>query len=163
MRPMPAPRPPAALLAVLAMLALAGCTASVTPSPPAASRQAHDPQLERIKAALGDTFGMTFSAAGPHHELGTAPDGVQLDLVGVPAEELVLSVPRHDPALGIGYLPHLRDLLHGPARLYDWAAEALQCHVDGSDRCPTQRDQGGLTARLNDGGEDYLVLVLARR
>lgn len=36
---------------------------------------------------------MAFSRVGPHHVIGRAPDGVELDVVGDPVSQVVLSVP----------------------------------------------------------------------
>lgn len=151
-------------LPLLVALLLTACSATPSPTLPASSDDgAGDAQLERVKAALADDFGMTFEAAGPEREVGTAPDGVELDLVGAPVREVVLAVPRDDPGLGVAYLPHLRDLLHGPGPIYEWAENALRCHADGRDRCSTDHEQGSLSASLDEGGNDDLLLVLTRR
>ncbi|HET6381146.1 MAG TPA: hypothetical protein VFH63_08990 [candidate division Zixibacteria bacterium] len=148
---------PLRLLAVA--LLLAGCAA--TPTVPAASHVGHDPQADRVKAALAGAFGMTFESAGPHHELGRTDDGVQLDLVGAPVEQVVLSLPEGSVEAGAAYLPHLRDLLHGPASAYDWAADVLACHATSSD-CEERFAQGNLEARVTrEAG--YVVLSLTSR
>ena len=149
-------------LLFVAGLLLAGCAGTLSASPTATTHAAHDPQLERFKAALGDAFGMTFAPAGPHHEIGRAPDAIELDLVGVPVEEGVLSVPRIEPELAIAYLPHLRDLLHGPAPLWRWIEEGLTCRRDTSV-CEPVMSQGNLMARFTEGDPAYVVLVIARR
>ena len=111
---------------------------------------------------MDDAFGMTFEPAGPHHEIGTAPDAVELDLVGAPVEEVVLSVPRSEPEVGIGYLPHVRDLLHGPAPLWRWIEDGLSCRR-GDAVCEPMMSQGNLMARFTEGDPTYVVLVITRR
>jgi hypothetical protein len=148
-------------------LALAGCVAPPASHDPTSPDHAErDPNAERVKAALADAFGMEFISAGPHHELGTDPDGVQLDLIGMPVEEVVLSLPSEDRSAaverGLAYLPHLRDLLHGGIPVWRWAIEALACREDPDAACETSFSQGNLEARYTDGGPDFLVLVIAR-
>jgi hypothetical protein len=150
------------------VLALTGCAApSISLTPSISPHAEHDAQADRVKAALSDAFGMTFEPAGPHHQLGTAPDGVQLDLVGEPVEEVVLSLPSADRSAaadaGLAYLPHLRDLLHGPSAVWDWVADALVCRAAEGGVCQAFMTQGELTARFTDGGPDYLVLEISRR
>ncbi len=137
---------------------LAGCG---SPAPPVASTHAdHDPQADRVRAALEAELGMTFEPAGPHHVLGTAPDGVELDLVGVPVEAVVLSVPVGDPEAGLDYLPHVRDLLHGPDPVYDWVAAMLACRTDTARECETSREQGSLRAEFTSEGPDFVVVSM---
>ncbi|HYM51938.1 MAG TPA: hypothetical protein VEW45_00455 [Candidatus Dormibacteraeota bacterium] len=148
-------------------LALSGCISpSVSLAPTSSGHSAHDPLAEEVKTGLADAFAMSFEPAGPHHELGTAPDGVQLDLVGVPVEEVVLSLPSEDRSAavetGLAYLPHLRQLLDGPDAVWDWTAEALACREDLGADCEMSFAQGNLTAHFTDGGEDFLVLVITR-
>ena len=149
-------------LLVALLLTLTACAATPSPSPAASAHTQHDPQLERVKAALRDAFDMSFEPAGPHHEVGTAPDAVELDLVGVPVEEVVLSVPRNEPELGIRYLPHLRELLRGPAPLWEWMEDGLTCRRDEPAVCQPEISQGNLTARFTEGDRTYIVLVIAR-
>ncbi|HEX6139982.1 MAG TPA: hypothetical protein VF013_05885 [Candidatus Limnocylindria bacterium] len=150
------------LLAVL----LAACSPATPTSSAIASHHA-DPQAERVKSALADEFGMAFEPAGPHHELGKADDGVQLDLVGVPVEEVVLSLPADDRevavATGLAYLPHLRDLLHGADPVWDAVAASLACRRDAAADCPGDFAQGNLEARFTGDETEYLVLVIAVR
>jgi hypothetical protein len=158
--------PKGSLIVVLA-LASGACAAPATSLAPAASDHGeHDPAAERVKEALADEFAMTFEPAGPHHELGTAPDGVELDLVGVPVEETILSLPSRDRSAavvsGLAYLPHLRDLLHGPGPVWDWIAEELACRKDAEASCNVTTSQGNLTARFTDQDEDFVVLVITR-
>ena len=147
---------------LLAAVLLAACAGGPSPSPSGSGHVAHDPQLDRVKAALTAAFGMTFEPAGPHHEIGQAPDGIELDLVGVPVEEVVLSVPRDEPQLGIPYLPHLRDLLRGPGPVWEWVEDGLTCRRDEAP-CEPMMSRGNLTARFTEGDRAYVVLVVARR
>jgi hypothetical protein len=139
---------------------LSACGLAATPA--ASPHAAHDPQLERVSAALAAELGMQFEPAGPHHVLGTAPDGVELDLVGVPVEEVVLSVPIDDPTSGLTYLPHIRELLHGPDPVYDWTAAMLTCRTDAAADCETRREQGNLAAEFTSEGPEYVVVSLSR-
>jgi len=154
------------LMSVLA-LAIGGCAApAVSLAPPASDHGAHGAATERVKGALADAFAMTFEPAGPHHELGTAADDVELDLVGVPVDEVILSLPGNDRSLavatGLAYLPHLRDLLYGPGPVWDWVAEALACREDRDASCNLSVSQGNLTARFTEQDQDYIVLVITR-
>jgi hypothetical protein len=155
------------LLVGALLLTLAGCAApSVSLTPTSSDHAAHDPLAEEVKAALTDAFAMSFESAGPHHELGTDPDGVQLDLVGIPVEEVVLSLPSEARSAAVGrglaYLPHLRRLLEGPDATWDWVAEAFACREEVDANCEVSTSQGNLTARFTDGGQDFLVLVITR-
>jgi hypothetical protein len=150
-------------LTLLVALLLTACAATPSPSPAASAHAQHDPQIERAKAALGDAFDMTFEPAGPHHEIGRAPDAVELDLVGVPIEEVVLSIPRNEPERGIRYLPHLRELLRGPAPLWAWMEDGLTCRRDEPAVCAPEIARGNLTARFTEEDRTYIVLVIARR
>ncbi len=149
-------------LPLLAVLLLAACGGATPSQPAGGTHGAHDPQTERVKSALAEEFDMAFEPAGPHHELGEAPDGVEMDLVGEPVEQVVLSVPEDDVEAGLAYLPHLRDLLHGPARVYEWAADALGCRAAGDGGCEDRFEQGNLEARFSDGGPGFVVLNLSR-
>lgn len=153
-----------ALLACLALLALLSACADGRPTGTSV-RQAHathQPQAMRVIAALERERGMTFEPAGPHHSVGRAPDGVELDLVGAPVEAIVLSVPREDPEAGLPYLTHVRDLLHGPERVYEWVAAMLACRADAAQRCHERVEQGNLEARFSDGGPGHVVVTLSR-
>jgi hypothetical protein len=153
---------------------LAGCggpVASATPTPTPAASHHGDPGAEPTKAALSAAFGMAFEPAGPHHELGRTAGGVELDLVGVPVEQLVLSVPidkdgeeGRDAAAdaALAFLPHLRDLLHGPDPVWDWAAAMIACRRDAERSCDEARSQGNLEVRFPDDDPGYLVLVVTR-
>lgn len=165
-RPAAEARRPAIVLArgapILALFLLAGCALSTSPTP-TVGHDAHDPRAERVIVALGAELDMTFDPAGPHHRLGRAPDGTELDLVGVPVEAATLSVSADDPEAGLAYLPHIRDLIHGPDRVYDWVAAMLACRADFDRVCDEQFAQGSLEARFSDGGPDYVVVTIARR
>jgi len=163
MRPM---RPTVGIGVALA-LAMAACTGPVPSVTPVASH-AHDPQADRVMAELGAQQGMAFEPAGPHHLLGTAPDGAQLDLVGVPVEQVVLSIPSGDPGrlaeAATPFLPHLRDLVQGPTPLWEWVAQGLLCRQvpERAAACQASRSQGNVTATFSDGGPDFVVLSVTR-
>jgi len=152
-------------------MALVGCSATSSPATPSASptsaaSPAGDPQRDRIQASLEAELGMTFAPAGPHHVLGTAPDGTQLDLVGVPVEEVVLSLRTADRAAmvttGLAYLPKLRALLQGPTPFWDTVTTALRCRENPAASCVETVGQANVAARFSDGGPDFLVLVVTR-
>lgn len=145
---------------VLAPMLLVACAQVVSPAP--SSHAGHDPQADRVRAALETEMDMTFEAAGPHHEVGTAPDGVELDLVGVPIEQVVLSLPSDDPEAGLDYLPHIRDLLHGPDPVYDWVAAMLACRTDAARTCDTSLAQGNLSAEFTSDGPVFVVVSISR-
>lgn len=146
------------LLTLLA--AVAGCTAAGSTSPDPHAE--HDAGTIAAMTAIEEATGMAFQPAGPHHELGTAPDGVELDLIGVPVEQAILSLPAEDPERGLVYLPHLRALLGGPDPVYEWVAAMLACRSDPGRSCETEMTQGNLEARFTDGGPDFVVVSLAR-
>jgi len=148
-------------------MTIVACTAPVPSVTPVASH-AHDPQADRVMAELGAQLGMAFEPAGPHHLLGTAPDGTQLDLVGVPVEQVVLSIPSGDPGrlaeVATPYLPHLRDLVQGPTPLWEWVAQGFLCRQvpERAAACQPSRSQGNVIATISDGGPDYVVLSVTR-
>lgn len=148
-------------------LALAACTPAPTLVAPSGSAppEAHDAQLDRVRAAL-EAEGLAFEAAGPHHVVGTDAAGNQVDLIGVPVEQVVITVDAGDADAALvaarRYLPHARDLLHGPRRVWDWADEALACRAAGEAGCDTRIAQGGLTATFTDDGPAYWVLAISR-
>ena len=150
-------------------LFLAACDAQpprVVLTSPAATDHgaAHDQQLERTVAALEADLGMTFESSGPHHVTGTDPDGNQLDLLGVPVEQVVLTVRADDDALETAetYLPHARDLLRGPGPVWSWLVDAFACRAANEPDCDTVVEQGPLTARFTDEGPDYWVVAISR-
>ncbi len=151
-----------AVLAALAAVVLVACGNPATPVPSTPGHPGHDPQADRVRAALEAELGMTFEPAGPHHVLGTGPDGVELDLVGVPVEEVVLSVPADDPEAGLDYLPHIRDLLHGPDRVYDWVAAMLACRAAARRTCEDSVVQGNLSAAFGPDDQEFVVVTLRR-
>ena len=152
---------------VLAALLLTACGPAPTvvlTSPATADHAAHDPQLDRTVAALEGDHGMTFASSGPHHVTGTDPDGNQLDFVGVPVEQVVLTVRADDAALEASetYLPFARDLLHGPGPVWSWLEDAFACRAAGESGCDTVYEQGPLTARFTDEGPEYWVVAISR-
>ena len=158
-----------AVVATLAV-ALVACAAPVVSpsesSSPSAAAHSQDPLADSVKADLADAFGMIFAPAGPHHEIGRAPDGVELDLVGVPVEEIVLSLPTADRAVAMAvgreYVPHLRELLGGPASAWDWVSDQLQCREDPAATCEQRLARAHLSARFTAHGEqDFIVLVVS--
>jgi len=157
-----------AVVATLAV-ALVACAAPVASpsesSSPSAAAHSQDPLADSVKADLADAFGMIFAPAGPHHEIGRAPDGVELDLVGVPVEQIVLSLPTADLAGGLSagrqYLPYLHELLGGPASAWDWVSDQLECRADTAANCEQRLARAHLSARFTaNGGEDFIVLVV---
>ena len=148
------------------VLASTGCTpAPVVVVPSGSGHAPHDPQLDRARAAL-ESDGFAFEPAGPHHVVGTDGNGNQVDLVGVPVEQVVITVAAgdHDAALVAArrLLRHARDLLHGPRRVWDWADEAFACRAAAEDACVDRLAQGGLAATFTDDGPAYWVLAIAR-
>ncbi|HSM38662.1 MAG TPA: hypothetical protein VK838_04950 [Candidatus Limnocylindrales bacterium] len=149
--------------ALVSLLVAACTTATPGASPTAAAPAAHDPATLAVLATLNQELGVEFEPAGPHHQVGRAPDGVELDLIGMPVEQAVLSVPAGQPGAGYSYLAHLRDLLHGPARVYDWVADGLNCRSTPDGTCETSFSQGNIAARFSDGGPGYVVVSISRR
>ena len=144
------------------------CTPTVA-SPSIESHGGHVPDLatDAIKAELGERFGMTFASAGPHHKLGKAQNGVQLDLVGVPPEQVILSVPSDEPGrveeLAGPYLPYLARLLNEQRSIgADLLNETLAAW-DGKQLLDKQRSANGITARLTSTDDPaYIVLDVHR-
>jgi hypothetical protein len=156
------PYRPAARIAAAAGLGMLLAACAPGASPGAATHVAHDPVGDRVRAELAAELSVEWEPAGPHHTLGRAEDGTEIDLIGVPVEEVVLSVPASDPERGLAYLPHVRDLLHGPDRVYDWVAAMLACRADATRGCEDAFEQGNLEARFSDGGPDYEVVTVSR-
>lgn len=151
-------------------IAIVGCACNTAPaSTDAGEHSGHVPDraTETIKAELTEKFGMTFAPAGPHHELGTAGNGVQLDLVGVPPEEVVLSVPADQPGrvgeLAAPYLPYLQQLLVTQRAIgADLLNESLATW-DGEAILDKERSADGVTAHLSSTRDPaYLVLDVHR-
>ena len=164
-----------ALSVALVAVLLVGCSAPTTQpaaTPPSASDEHanhQDPVADDVRAELTERFGMTFASAGPHHLLGTAPDGVQLDLVGIPVVQVVLSLPGHDTVAvrdaAEPYLPYLSRLLgkSEPQSIgRDLLLESL-ASWDASTPLDRQRSNGGLTARVTSSDDPpYVVLSVHR-
>ena len=111
------------------------------------------PALARAEATLTDAHGMTFAPAGPHHVVGTDRAGNQVDFVGVPVEEVVVTLvrpmrPRRSP-LADAYLPIARDLLGGPGSLWSWVRDGLACRAASRGGCEAAIAQGGLVGALH--------------
>jgi hypothetical protein len=138
----------------------------VLPSGATTSHEAHDPALARAEATLAADHGMTFTAAGPHHVVGTDPAGNQLDLVGVPVEEVVLTLDASAPdaalAVADAYLPIARDLLHGPQPVWTWVEDGLACRAAGTVTCEASTSEGNLSARFTDDGPAFWVVAISR-
>jgi hypothetical protein len=163
------------VLAALLAVVLGACTATVPArsATPATAEDPHaghsDPVAEQVRSELTRTLGMTFRSAGPHHTLGTAPNGVQLDLVGVPVVQVVLSVPGHDPAsvkqAAEPYLDYLPRLLGEGAQQSigrDLLLESMTTW-DGSGELDKRRSADGFEARLTSTSDPaYVVLSVAR-
>jgi hypothetical protein len=155
------------LAAPMLALLLIGCTPTPVVVLPSGSppHEAHDPQLDRVRAEL-ESEGVVFETAGPHHVVGTDADGNQFDLVGVPVEQVVITVDATDPAEALvaarRYLPHARGVLHGPRRVWDWADEAFACRAAGEAGCDTRFEQGALSATFTDDGPEFWVLAISR-
>lgn len=162
--------------AIALMFLLAACTSAPTapaPTPPATGTDPHaghsDPVADAARAELQQKLGMTFESAGPHHTLGKAPNGVQLDLVGVPVVQVVLSIPGHDAATVrqeagpyLDYLPRLlgEDTEQSIGR--DLLLESMTTW-DGTTELDKQRSAGDFEARLTSTGDPaYVVLSVAR-
>lgn len=148
---------------------LAGCTGTpgATPTPLASSGHAtHDPALAALEAELAG-LGLAFAPAGPHHILGTGDDGVEVDLVGIPLEEAVLSVPAGEPdavrELMEPYLAPIERALGGaPAAFDGWLGEQLAVW-DGRAALRADDMFGDLHARLRSTSDPpYVVLTLSR-
>ncbi len=159
---------PRRLVTLLLVVGLAGCGTPAT-SGSASDHAGHvvDPATERIKGELTQKFGMGFASAGPHHELGTAGNGVQLDVVGVPPEQVVLSVPADEPGrveeLAAPYLPYLPRLLNAQRSIgADLLNESL-ASWDGGQLLDKQRSADGVTAHLTSTHDPaYVVLDVHR-
>jgi hypothetical protein len=154
-------------VAVAALLAtvVVACQAVGRP-PPAPLHTPHatlHPQLVELEATLTDRFGMRFANAGPHHRLGKA-GGVEVDLVGAPIEEVVVSLPldeAHDLSETLtAYLRPIEEALGRGEGLVAWTAETLR----GWDRHrPLHAEAAidGLSVRMTTSEDpSFLVLVV---
>jgi hypothetical protein len=156
--------------AVLPALAAAALTACATPPIPAATAQSsnpahvgHDATLEALQAELS-TLGLAFEPAGPHHVLGTGANGVEMDLVGIPLEEAVLSIPADEPdavrELMEPYLAPVERTLGAPAALDGWLGEELAAW-NGRSELRSDASFGAVHARLRSTADPaYVVLTL---
>jgi hypothetical protein len=164
----------ALLLALAVPLTGCGATPALSTAPPTStSADPHaghsDPLADAVRQQLTQTFDMTFESAGPHHTLGKAPDGVQLDLVGVPVVQVVLSVPGHDPATVkqdaepyLDYLPRLLGEGADQSIGRDLLLESMTTW-DGSTELDKRRSADGFEARLTSTSNPaYVVLSVAR-
>jgi hypothetical protein len=153
-------------LAVVLSLLVACQTAPTPTGTPHLGHEA-DPATDAIKAELTQRLGMTFSSAGPHHQLGRSGNGVQLDLVGVPPQQVILSVPAGEPgriaALASPYLPYLPRLLATQRNIgADLLNESL-LSWDGRTVLDKQRSADGISAHLTSTTDPaYVVLDVHR-
>jgi len=148
-------------------LLLGACGAPAASSSPSARADHLDPVAEMVKAELSRDLAMSFEPAGPHHTLGKAPNGVQLDLVGVPTEEVVLSIPAGEPGRVAGlaspYLPYLQRLLVTPITVGPELLLRSLAGWDGSTPLKAARVVGGIGAEVSSGGKPpYVVLAVHR-
>jgi hypothetical protein len=160
---------PGRLVGPMIALVLVACSPApilVLPSGAATSHEAHDPALARAEEALTDARGMTFAAAGPHHVVGTDRAGNQLDFIGVPVEEVVVTLGAADATAALtiadAYLPIARDLLGGPGSLWSWVRDGLACRAASRGGCEAATAEGGLSARFTDDGPEYWVVAVSR-
>lgn len=82
----------AGALSLAALVGCIGAPASTSTTSPGAGHAVHDPALDALVTALA-AEGLAWEDAGPHHLLGIGADDVEVDLVGVPLEQAVVSVP----------------------------------------------------------------------
>lgn len=158
----------------LLVIALAACTAqalpttptaTAPPSAPAASHGIHDAALDALRAELTG-LGLTFELAGPHHVLGVAADGVEVDLIGIPLEEAVLSIPANQPdavrEAAEPYLAPIADALGATAALDGWLTDQLNAW-NGTTELRAEETFGDLGARLRSTSDPaYVVLTITR-
>lgn len=160
----------------LLVIALAACTAqalpttptataTAPPSAPAASHGGHDAARDALHTELTG-LGLTFEPAGPHHVLGVAADGVEVDLVGIPLEEAVLSIPANQPdavrEAAEPYLAPIADALGATAALDGWLTDQLNAW-NGTTELRAEETFGDLGARLRSTSDPaYVVLTITR-
>ena len=153
-------------MVALMLVACGPAPALVLPSGVAASHEVHDLALARAEATLTDAHGMTFAPAGPHHVVGTDRASNQLDFVGVPVEEVVLTLDATDATAALtladAYLPVARDLLGGPGSLWSRVRDGLACRAASRTDCAAATTEGGLSARFTDDGPDFWVVAISR-
>jgi hypothetical protein len=153
-------------MVALLLVACGPAPALVLPSGAAASHEPHDAALARAESTLTDARGMTFAPAGPHHVVGTDPAGNQVDFVGVPVEEVVLTVDATDGAAALAaadaYLSIAADLLGGPASVWAWVRDGLACRADARTDSAAATTTDALSARFTDDGPDFWVVAISR-
>jgi hypothetical protein len=151
-------------VAVAAILPWLTACQAASPSPVA--HASHGAASEPLKTDLAINFGMAFAPAGPHHQIGRAADGVELDLIGLPVEEIVLSLPSADVKAAVeagrAYLPHLHRLMGGADSVWEWLFAGLACRERTGNACEREFAAEGLTARFTDVDPHYLVMVVTR-
>lgn len=158
-----------ASLAVLLAAALTACASPPLPTAtPQASNATHDGHDATLEALQGDlsSLGLRFEPAGPHHVLGAGANGIEVDLVGIPLEEAVLSIPAHEPdavrETAEPYLATIERALEAPAALDGWLGEQLAAW-DGRTELRAEDTFGDLRARLRSTADPpYVVLTLTR-
>jgi hypothetical protein len=150
----------------VALLGLAGCAAPPPPSSVAASGHvAHDPALDRLVTDLA-AQGVRWESAGPHHLLGIGEGGVEVDLVGVPLEEAVLSVPAEDAEATLAVMrQHLALIgppIGAPPELDEWIVQEIG-GWDGVAPLGADATFGATEARLRSTGDPaYVVLTVSQ-
>jgi hypothetical protein len=156
-------------VAVLLIAALAACAAppppTATSQPSVAAHDGHDPALEALQSELS-SLGLRFEPAGPHHVLGAGTNGIEVDLVGIPLEEAVLSIPAAEPdavrETAEPYLAPIERALEAPAALDGWLGEQL-ASWDGRTELRADEEFGDLRARLRSTADPpYVVQTLTR-
>lgn len=159
------PRRDAFILGLLLVLAACSRAASGSGNPsgsPALSAHAeHDAALAALEAQLV-ALGLSFETAGPHHRLGVGADGVEVDLVGVPLEEAVLSVPAGPAAAAqraAPYLAPLEAVFGTGGEVQAWLAELAA----GSELDAEVALAGADVTVRSTADPAYVVLTIARR
>ena len=160
---------PGRLVGPMIALVLVACGPAPTlvlPSGAATSHAAREPALARAESTLAAAHGMTFAPAGPHHVVGTDRAGNQVDFIGVPVEEIVVTIGATDATTALtladAYLPVARDLLGGTGSLWSWVRAELACRAASRGGCEEAIAQAGLSARFTDDGPDFWVVAISR-
>lgn len=156
-----------ALATSLMLAVLAACDPTAAPpSPGHTAHQTPDPQLARVESVLSERFGMRFRDAGPHHRLGRA-ERTEVDLVGSPIEQVVVSVPydeTRDPSETlVAYVAVIGEALEVDEALSAWVVETL----GGWGRvapleAETQIDEWSVRM-ASEEDPPYVVLVMGRQ
>ncbi len=146
-------------------IVVAGCSGLGTAASPSPTLF-HDTALAAVSAQLQAERAMRFAVGGPHHVVGTAPDGVELDLVGAdPVAEVVLSVPLDNPRAAErtarAYLPYVADATGLPEiALAAAVTDALHGWAGGVG-LRKRATVDGRTVRVESSGPpDYLLVVV---